>query len=356
MWRHHGSGMTMAPKVSVIIPNWNGEFLLPACLESLRRQSFQDFEVILVDNGSTDRSVEVARARIPALRVIRFPENRGFSAAVNAGIREAGGRLIALLNSDVELDPEWLEAMVKALDSHSEVSACASRMLRASDRGRLDGVGIGCLAGGIGYPIGSHEPDDGQYAYPFEVLGPCAGAALYRRELFDAVGLFDEEFFAYHEDVDLALRAQWAGLRCLYVPSAVAYHVGGGSTGGVMNALIGRLSTKNRYWVVLKNLPVSMILRALPGMLCYEAFWVRRLAARGLLGAYLEGLRDAAGQLRGILAKRREARRGRRIPAARFRRAIRASERMVLDSLARRYAHRRWLAAAIRVYSRWGAA
>lgn len=348
--------MTTSPTVSVIIPNWNGESLLPACLDSLRRLSFQDLEVILVDNGSTDRSVEVARAHLPALRLLRFPENRGFSAAVNAGIRGAKGRLIALLNSDVELDQEWLEALVKALDSHPEASACASRMLSARDRGRLDGVGIGCLAGGIGYPIGSHEPGDGQYAYPFEVLGPCAGAALYRRELFDAVGLFDEEFFAYHEDVDLALRAQWAGLRCLYVPSAVAYHVGAGSTGAVMNALIARLSTKNRYWVVLKNLPASMIIRSLPAMLCYEVFWIRRLAARGLLGAYLEGLWETVGQLQGILAKRREVRRGRRIPAARFRRAIRASERMVLASLARRYAHRRWLAAAIRAYLRWGAA
>lgn len=338
----------------MIIPNWNGESLLPACLGSLRRQSLQDFEVILVDNGSTDRSVEVARARVPALRVIRFPENRGFSAGVNAGIRQARGREIALLNSDVEADPEWLEALVKALDSHPEVSACASRMLSSRDRSRLDGVGIGCLAGGIGYPIGSHEPTDGQYAYPFEVLGPCAGAALYRRELFDTVGLFDEEFFAYHEDVDLSLRAQWAGLRSLYVPSAVAYHVGGGSTGGTMNALIARLSTKNRYWVVLKNLPASMILRALPGMLCYEAFWIRRLTARGLLGAYIRGLREAMGQLRGMLAKRREIRRRRRVTVARFRRALLASERMVLESLARRYAHRRPLAAALRWYRRRG--
>lgn len=346
--------MTTSPEVSVIIPNWNGESLLPACLGSLRRQSFQDFEVILVDNGSTDRSVDVARAHIPEIRVIRFPENRGFSAAVNAGIRQARGREIALLNSDVKAAPEWLEALVKALDSHAEISACASKMLNARSPDLLDGVGIGCLAGGIGYPIGSHEPDRGQYAYPFEVLGPSAGAALYRRGFFDTVGLFDEEFFAYHEDVDLSLRAQWAGLRSLYVPSAVAYHIGGGSTGGAMNALIARLSTKNRYWVVLKNLPASMIVRSLPAMLCYEVFWIRRLAARGLLGAYIRGLREAAAQLPRMLAKRREIRRRRRVTVARFRRAVLASERMAVESLARRYAHRRPLAAALSWYRRWG--
>ena len=342
------------PKVSVVIPNWNGESVLPVCLASLRGQSFQDFELILVDNGSTDRSVEVARMHIPDLRVIQFTENHGFSKTVNAGIRAARGEQIALLNSDVELDPEWLQALVKTLDSHPEASACASKIVKARERGRLDGIGIGCLAGGIGYPIGSHEPDNGQYAYPLEVLGPSAGAALYRREFFDIVGLFDEDFFAYHEDVDLCLRAQWAGLRCLYVPRAVAYHVGGGSTGGTMNALIARLSTKNRYWVVLKNLPITMIFRSLPGMLCYEAFWIRRLAARGLVGAYLVGLRQAVGELCLMWAKRREIQRRRAVPVVQFRRAIRESERMVLESLARRYAHRRALAAVIRWYLKWG--
>lgn len=346
----------MPTKVSVIIPNWNGESLLPGCLSSLRRQSFREFDLILVDNGSTDRSVEVARAAMPDLQVIQFADNLGFSRAVNAGIQAAQGQQIALLNSDVELDAEWLQALVKTLDTHPEVSACASKMVNARDRGLLDAIGIGCLAGGIGYPIGSHEPDEGQYAYPVAVLGPCAGAALYRREFFDTVGLFDEDFFAYHEDVDLTLRAQWAGLRCLFVPSAVAYHLGGGSTGGTMNALIARLSTKNRYWVVLKNLPASMILRSLPGMLCYEAFWIRRLTARRLLRAYVQGLREAAGQLGRMWIKRREIRRRRRVPVAAFRHGVRASERMVLESLGRRYAHRRALATAIRWYLRWGLA
>ena len=327
--------------------------MLPGCLGSLRRQSFQEFELILVDNGSTDRSLEVARAVIPELRLIQFPENLGFSRAVNAGIRAARGQQIALLNSDVELDPEWLQALVTALDTHPEVGACASKMVQARDRQLLDGIGIGCLAGGIGYPIGTDEPDQGQYAYPTDVLGPCAGAALYRRKFFDTVGLFDEEFFAYHEDVDLTLRAQWAGLRCLFVPSAVAYHVGGGSTGGSMNALIARLSTKNRYWVVVKNLPASMILRSLPGILCYEAFWIQRLAARRLLPAYAQGLREAAGQLRRMWAKRRALQRQRQVSVAAFCTAVRASERMVLESLARRYAHRRALSGLIRWRLRW---
>jgi GT2 family glycosyltransferase len=342
------------PRVSVVIPNWNGEALLPRCLGSLRQQSFQEFELILVDNGSVDRSLTVAREVFPDLHLLRFSHNRGFSVAVNAGIAAASGVEIALLNSDVELDAGWLAALTRALDAHPEMSALASKMIQARDRRRLDGIGIGCLAGGIGYPIGSHEVDDGQYAEPLEVLGPCAGAALYRRCVFETAGLFDEDFFAYHEDVDLTLRSRWVGLRCLFVPTAVAYHVGGGSTGGTMNALIARLSTRNRYWVLLKNLPGAMLLRALPRLLGYEAFWARRLAARGLLRAYVQGLREGLAGLGPMRAKRQKIAQTRRIPVAEFRRAVRASERMVLVSLARRYAHRRALAGALRWGAAWG--
>src|SRR5262249_41994662 len=163
----------------------------------------------------------------------------------------------------------------------------------------------------------------------------------------------DEDFFAYHEDVDLTLRSRWAGLRCFFVPTAVAYHVGGGSTGGAMNALIARLSTRNRYWVVLKNFPTSMILRALPRMLGYEAFWARRGAARGLLAAYVQGLRGGLSGLGSVWAKRRVIARPRRIAVAEFRDAVRTSERMVMASLARRYAHRPVLARAIRWSLAW---
>jgi hypothetical protein len=340
------------PRVSVVIPNWNGEAHLPRCLASLRRQSFQDFELILVDNGSVDDSLAVVRAMVPEARLLRFPDNRGFSVAVNAGIAAAQGAEIALLNSDVELDPGWLEVMVDTLDRYPAMSALASKMVQARDRRRLDGIGLGCLAGGIGYRIGSHEPDEGQYAVPVEVLGPCAGAALYRRRVFEVAGVFDEDFFAYHEDVDLTLRSQWAGLRCLFVPAAMAYHVGGGSTGGTMNGFIARLSTRNRYWVGLKNLPAAMLLRALPQMLAYEACWSRRLAACGLLGPYLRGLHEALAGLGRMRAKRQAVARTRRVSVTEFSRTLRASERMVLASLARRYAHRRRLAGALR----WAAA
>lgn len=210
------------PRASVIIPTWNGCALLRASLASLRAQTFRDFETVVVDNGSTDGTAEMLRAEFPDTVVVSFPENRGFAVAVNAGVKAARGRYVALLNNDAEAEQDWLSALVTALDARPDVGSVASKMLTVRDPGVVDSAGA--AMGLFAYDIGRGAPDGGPFATGRELLCPCAGAAAYRRELFDAVGDFDETFFAWFEDVELGIRAQLAGFKCWYEPAARVRH------------------------------------------------------------------------------------------------------------------------------------
>jgi GT2 family glycosyltransferase len=259
------------PRVSVIIPNWNGARWLERCLRALRTQRFQDFELILVDNGSTDDSQGLARRDYPEVRWVGLPHNMGFAAAVNRGIRAARGELIALLNNDTEVDPGWLEALVDAMDRHSDVAMLASRMRKDAERDRIDSVGCRLNWDGFAMSLGDGELDDGRFDQEREVFCPCGGAALYRRALFDAIGLFEESFFAYCEDVDLGFRAQLAGHRCLYVPDAVVYHIGSATTGTASDFAI-RLTTRNRLLMVIRCYPWPQVLTQIPKILRAECW------------------------------------------------------------------------------------
>src|SRR5215210_9226871 len=232
-----GNGRTspskvLRPRVTVIIPNWNGERFLSSCLGSLRQQSFEDFKTILVDNGSIDSSVEFVNHNFPEVRVLPLGENKGFSAAVNAGIRASHDEYVALLNNDSEVDTRWLEGLVEAADSYPEAGLFASKLVDFHDRRVLDGAGDALRLSGLPYRLGHGERDSGRFSRAGYVFGACAAAALYRREMLDEVGLFDEDFVSYCEDGDLSFRAQLAGYRCFYVPGAVVYHMGSASTGG----------------------------------------------------------------------------------------------------------------------------
>src|SRR3712207_953177 len=181
-------------RATILIPNWNGQRFLELCLTSLRNQSFQDFETILMDNGSTDDSVDFAARNFPEVQVIPLEDNLGFSAAVNAGIRASRAEYVALLNNDTEVDPGWLEALVEAAESHPEAGLFASKMVNFEDRRVLDGAGDVLRRSGLPYRLGHGEPDRGQYDEAAFVFGACAGAALYRRSMLDDIGLFDEDF------------------------------------------------------------------------------------------------------------------------------------------------------------------
>ncbi len=242
-------------RVSVVIPNWNGMAHLPECLTTLRAQSFSDFETIVVDNASSDGSVAWLAEHAPWVRVIVREDNGGFARAVNAGIRASEAEYVALLNNDVALEPDWLGALVSALDERPEYSVASSRMVLYDDRAVMNAAGdryslrlLAGMARGLGDPVGEHDR-------PLRVLGASAGSALYRRALFDDIGLFDEDFFLLSEDTDLNLRALIAGHRCLYVPGSVVYHKWHATIGPVRSPEIAYQQVRNAYVVVAKDLP-----------------------------------------------------------------------------------------------------
>ena len=323
-------------RITVVVPNWNGARLLEGCLSSLRRQTFRDFETVVVDGGSADGSAELVRSSFPEARLLELGENRGFAAAANAGIRASGSELVALLNNDTEQDPGWLEALARAADAHPEAGMFASRLVDFRDRRYLDGAGDAIRLSGLPYRLGHGELDRGQFDRPAYVFGACGAAALYRRRMLDEVGLFDEDFGSYCEDADLSFRAQLAGYRCLYVPQAVVYHVGSASTGGKRSATATRLGTRNSLLLLAKNLPLPVIPHLLPFFVAGQAARLLTAAATGTLRPHLEGLAEAARMLPAALRKRREVQRSRRITGAGVRRLLRGSSLDASASLARR--------------------
>ncbi len=260
-----------AKRVSVIVPNWNGAEHLQECLESLQRQKFRDFEVVLVDNGSSDDSLSLVEREFPWVRIVRNHANLGFSAAVNAGIRATDSEYLVLLNNDTRAREDWLERLVSAMDATPDASFAACRMLRYDPPHRIDSAGdrFSLLRGG-GVNIGAGESAE-NHDQPAWVFGACAGAALYRRNLFDDIGLFDEDFFLVFEDVDISLRACVAGHRCLYVPEAIVYHKRGAST-DVQSVDVATRSFRNFVWVAGKNLPLPLLM-----------LWVVSLGVRALI-------------------------------------------------------------------------
>ncbi|MBA3792544.1 MAG: glycosyltransferase family 2 protein [Rubrobacter sp.] len=327
----------MAPRVTVVVPNWNTREFLRSCLQSLRRQTFQDFETVLVDSASTDGSVGFVEENFPEVRVIALDENQGFSGAVNAGIEASSAELVALLNNDTEQDAGWLDALVRAAERRPEAGLFASKLVDFGDRGRLDGAGDALRRSGLPYRLGHGEIDLGQFEEEEFVFGACAAAALYRRGVFDEVGLFDEDFFAYCEDGDVSFRAQLAGHRCLYVPGAVVYHVGSVSTGGKRSATATRLGTRNGMLLLVKNLPGSLAGGYLPFIVLGQ---LSRLLVVSLSPggpkAHLEGLAGAWRLLPKMLEKRRKIQNERRVSDAYLRELLGRSSRRAAESRRRR--------------------
>lgn len=245
--------------LSVIIPNLNRKELLAQCLESLERQTLKDFETIVVDNGSDDGSREFLKSREgERLRVILFDENQGFARACNAGIAEARGRYVATLNNDAQADPLWLESLTGAMDSTPGAGMAASKILMLPEKTRIDKAGHLLYWDGLNHGRGCGELDSGQFDRKEEGLFPDGAAALYRKDMLDRIGGFNEEFFAYGDDCDLGLRAQRAGWSCIYVPQARVYHVHS-ATAGEYSAFKAFLIERNRIWVAIRHFPVPLL-------------------------------------------------------------------------------------------------
>lgn len=247
------------PGVSVIIPNLNGMRWLPGCLRALDAQHFRDFEIIVVDNGSSDESCAWLHTHHPAVRIIQTGNNLGFAAAVNRGIRGTRSPLVALLNNDTEASPEWLLRLHDVLTAAPpDVAGVCGKMVMLEQRDLIENAGDTLAWNGAAEKRGHGKPAR-DYDQPGEIFSPCAGAVLFRKSFLETAGLFDESFFAYLEDVDLGLRGRLLGFRYLYEPSAVLAHQGHGSN--VPSARYVRLTTANRLRLFLKNIPARLLVR-----------------------------------------------------------------------------------------------
>lgn len=252
--------MVTFPLLSVIIPNWNGKRFLQECIDSLKAQTFQDFETILVDNGSTDGSAQfVEEAYGGFVRIIRIEKNLGFTGGNNAGIRAAKGEYIVLLNNDTWTDPYWLEELVKVTSVDPRIGMWGSKIYSYDKRDQIEGVGELIYRDGLCRSRGQFEQDRGQYEKMEEIFFPPGCGAMYWKKVFDEIGLFDEDFFTYADDVEIGIRARLKGWKGLYVPKAIIYHKNSG-TGGQYSPFKAFYVERNRFWITIKYFPLPLLI------------------------------------------------------------------------------------------------
>lgn len=306
--------------VSVIIVNFNGLEVLPRCLAALRRQTYRDFEVIVVDNASCDGSLSWVAAQHPEVRVVPLQRNTGFTGGNNAGYRAASGDLIAMLNNDTEVCASWLAELVAALEADPRVGICSSRIV-VSGTDLVDSVGGGFTTAGSGFKMGEGEPA-GRFPTPCRVAGACAAAALYRRSMIEEIGFLDDDFFLNHEDTDLDFRALLAGWKSVYAPDAVVLHDVSATMGRASELTVYYFS-RNSILVWLKNMPLSFMLRYFHHRVFYElaSLWFYCVVNRRWK-AYLRGKCSAVALIPTMLRKRRVIQRNRKISNAELRQAM----------------------------------
>lgn len=276
---------------SVVIPNYNGIRYLKNCLLSLQKCEGEDFEVIVVDNGSTDGSDLLPDSLKLNVRLIKLNENTGFAHAVNVGIREAKGEYVILLNNDTEVESGFVRKLTEALKKNRKAFSASAMMVDMNNREVLDGAGDYYCALGWAFAYGkgkkTEECDKGR-----KIFSSCAGACIYDKAKLEITGLFDELHFAYLEDVDLGYRARIAGFDNIYEPAAVVYHAGSGFSGSRYNEFKIKLSSRNSVYLILKNMPILQLIINLPfivfGYLIKTLFFV----LKGYGKVYLKGVLD----------------------------------------------------------------
>lgn len=278
-------------EVSVVIPNFNGIAFLDSVLGSLEGQTLKNFEVIFVDNGSSDGSCSFVAGNYPWVHIIELPENFGFCRAVNEGIRAAKAPYVLLLNNDTEVREDFVEQMLAAIRRHKNAFSCSARMIQYHDRDRLDDAGNFYCALGWPYARGKGK-DIGLYQKEEKIFSSCGGASIYRKKILDKIGYFDEEHFAYLEDVDIGYRARIYGYENWYAPEAVVYHVGSGTSGSRYNHFKTRYSSRNNIYLIYKNMPLLQIILNLPFLAAGFLIKFLFFAAKGMGKEYAAGIKN----------------------------------------------------------------
>lgn len=284
----------MEKQVTIIIPNYNGLSFMELCFDSLKRQTCKEFDILVVDNGSTDGSVNWLRDHeIPS---IFLEKNTGFSGAVNVGIRTAKTPYVILLNNDIETDPRYVEKLLDFMKKNPKAFSASAKMIQMHHRDLMDDAGDLYTLLGWAVQRGVGQSSKG-YDRAVRVFSACAGAAMYRRELFEEIGYFDEMHFAYLEDLDVGYRAKIAGYENWYCPDAVVYHVGSGTSGSKYNAFKVRLAARNSVYLNYKNMPFLQLFINLPGillgMLVKFLFFQKKGFGKEYAAGLLEGVKTA---------------------------------------------------------------
>ena len=292
-------------KISVIIITWNSAVYLSRCLESLKKQSYKNFEIVIVDNGSTDGGVDGIKEKYPSLdlRIEKLDTNTGFAVANNIGARLARGKWLALLNADAFPEPDWLENLVRAAEQYS--NACfASRQIQANAPDLLDGEGDRYHISGLAWRRNYGLPLQDKTKLE-EIFSPCAAAAFYPRQTFLDVGGFDEDYFSYHEDVDLGFRLRLQGLRSYYVPQAIVYHIGSASTSKKSDFSV-YYGHRNLEWTYYKNMPSILFWLFFPVHVLMTFFFIAYLTSGGRGKVIWRAKIDALKGFRKMKRKRKE--------------------------------------------------
>lgn len=281
-------------EVSVVIPNYNGEKYIKNCLISLFNQSLRPDEIIIVDNNSSDKSVEIIEEFKEKVTLVKLNTNKGFSVAVNEGIKRAKSEFVALLNNDTELDKEWLQQLYLAINKDENIFSCCSKMLRYDNRNIIDDVGDEYNILGWATKTGDGK-NSSDYVEDRYIFSSCAGAAIYRRKIFDEIGLFDENFFAYYEDVDISYRANIYGYKNLFASKAIVYHIGSASSGSRHNDFKVRLAARNNIYLIYKNMPLWQrmvnFLFLLFGIIIKWMFFTIKGMGKTYIKAIIEGIK-----------------------------------------------------------------
>ncbi len=330
----YNRGQNRVKTVTIAIPSLHRPDLTARCIETIEKQSLpsEAWEVIVVENEASPGSL--LPDPLPRnTRRIELPNNEGTTGSINRAVQTTDSHYVLLLNNDVELEPDYLEKLVTALDGAPTLGFATGKLLRARQRNHLDGAGDAMLLAGAGYRLGHLDLDRGQFNQPAAVLAGCGAAVLYRRAVFQNAGALDPDFFAYLDDLDLALRTQLLGYSGIYLPDAVAFHVGSATLGETLHPRVVEYLTRNQLWLLVKDYPTGVLLRLLPRILVYQGAWFAFCCRRRNLAAYLRGV---VASLRGFPKMRRkkaELMANRRISDREFMERLQASEAQISDWL-----------------------
>lgn len=275
---------------TVVIPNWNGKKYLKECLESLLEQEGGAPEIILVDNGSDDGSVSFMKEHYPSVSLIEFQENTGFCKAVNAGIKAADTKYVILLNNDTKTDKLFVSRLEERMEQSEKIFSASAKMMSMQEQEIVDDAGDYYCALGWAYALGKGKKDCEAYARTRKIFAACAGAAIYRREIFEKIGYFDENHFAYLEDIDIGYRARIYGFYNVFEPSAIVFHAGSATSGSKYNEFKVNFSSRNSVYIIRKNMPLIQRIINLPflmaGFLMKTLFFIKK----GFGKTYMKGL------------------------------------------------------------------